>query len=120
MKGLQPNVTDIDYYIRSRSIFLRQSWVELFETVSSRLDCSVCCEVREVMNDVVRHVQDSLSSDKNPGRSQSNVLINPTLPWQPPRAYEYTDNSVGFDSSLIISAEIAFTNPLIDTYRAWD
>lgn len=84
MKGLQPNVTDIDYYIRSRSIFLRQSWIELLETVSSRLDYSVCCEVREVMNDVVRHVQYSLSSDKNPGRSQSNVLINPMLPWQPP------------------------------------
>jgi hypothetical protein len=86
--------------------------------VSSRL--VRCVRPGKKYRDLVPHMEESRSLDKNPGPSESHVLINPTLPWQLPRAYEYTDNTAGFDSSLIISAEIAFTTPLIDTYREWD
>jgi hypothetical protein len=57
---------------------------------------------------------------EKPGRPQSHVLMNPVLPWYPPRAYEYSDNRTGFDFRLIISSEIAFITPLIDTSSAWD
>jgi hypothetical protein len=46
------------------------------------------------------------SQGKKPGRSWRHVVINPTLPSHPFRAYEYGDNSTRFDSRLIISAEI--------------